>query len=105
MNDKINALQASVEALELQQAQLIAALQTLLPMTLTACATTQNSAEATKLLVNGLQSAENVQPRSDLFWGLASPICQSLSDRAVEQHPDDQEALAIYQGLRDHKRH
>ena len=105
MNDKINALQASVEALELQQAQLIAALQTLLPITLTACAATQNSAEATKKLVDDLQSAQDAQPRSDLFWELASPICQKLSDHAVEQHPEDQQALAIYQGLRDHKRH
>ena len=104
MNDKINALEEQIVQLEQAHAELVSALQTLLPLSLAVAATTSDSAQACKQLTQALQDAA-MHPRSDMFWQLASAMSLMLSSKAVEQHPGDQDVLAIYQGLRDHKRH
>lgn len=100
----IAALAIRVEALEARQESLIEALKLLLPLAIALPASTANSAAATKQLTQALRDAESIAPRSEDFWYLASAMALTMSSRAVNQHPHDEELAAIYQGLRAHRR-
>lgn len=106
MTEKANTIESlakQVESLERAQATQLEALKLLLPMAIAIPSTSANSAVALKELSQALQNAEKMQPRSEDFWYLASAMALALSSRAVSQHPNDPEVLAIYQGLRAHK--
>ena len=99
----LGELAEKVAGLEAKQERLIEALKLLLPIALAIPATTSNSAEAVKVLQQALAQAEKTAPRSQDFWYLASAMALALSSRAVDQHPNDNEVVAIFQGLRAHK--
>lgn len=92
-----------VEKIEAQQHAQLEALKLLLPMAIAIPSTSVDSATALKELSQALKNAEKMQPRSEDFWYLASAMALALSSRAVNQHPNDPEVVAIYQGLRAHK--
>lgn len=99
----ITELESRIEALEQAQQSQLEALKVLLAMAISIPSTSADSAVALKELQIGLQNAEKVQPRSEEFWHLASAMLLALSSRALDQHPNDQEVVRIYQGLRAHR--
>jgi len=98
--NRLEELSKRVEQLEAEQHTLTEALKLLLPMALAIPACTSDSAAAIKELSQALKNAEHVAPRSETFWYLASAMALAMSSRAVTQHPDDQEVVEIFQGLR-----
>lgn len=103
-SSNVEQLAKRVDQLESQQASLIEALKLLLPLALSIPASTTGSAHAIKQLQQALVRAEEIQPRSEDFWHLATAMSLTLSSRAVDQHPTDPEVVKIFQGLRAHKR-
>lgn len=101
MNTEINDLKKRIEQLE----QTHEALKTLLPMAIAIPAATRDSGQAIKELKVGLAAAEEMKPRSEAFWDLASAMAMLLSSKAQHQHPDDPEVQRIYQGFRARRQH
>ncbi len=98
LSTRIDQLEASHHALE-------EALKLLLPLAFAVPATSGDSAQAVKSASEYLKQAQASRPRSDQFWDLASAMMMVLSSRAASQHPGDPEVIAIFQGLREHRRH
>ena len=96
-------MQAEVEQLRTEVAELREAMRLLLALTTTALATTHDSAAATKALANGLRDAERFRPRGDAFWEAATGVLKMLSSKAVQQHPADRELLEIHHGVRPNR--
>ena len=96
----IKELDERITELEAQNKSLQEALKMLLPMAIVVPSTSETSAQALLQLSNGLKNMEQYQPRSDEFWTLASAMLLALSSRALDQHPQDEEVAAIFQGLR-----
>ena len=105
MSTEINDLKKRIEQLEQAHEALNETLKTLLPMAIAIPASTQDSGQAIKELKAGLAAAEEMKPRSEEFWYLASAMAMLLSSKAQHQHPDDPEVLRIYQGIRAHRQH
>lgn len=102
-SQSLESLSRQVEQLGAQQLALIEALKFLLPLAITIPATTSDSAQAVKQLKQALAQAEASEPRSEDFWYLAGAMSLMLSSRALNQHPNDSEVAAIFQGLRARK--
>ena len=100
----IEELSQRIESLEAQQESLLEALKLLLPLAIALPASTANAAQATKQLAQALRDAEKIAPRSEDFWYLASAMALTMSSRAVNQYPNDEDLVAIFQGLRANKR-
>lgn len=99
----LGELSERIEQLEAQQRALLEALKLLLPMAITIPATTATSAQAIKVLGEALRQSEKTAPQSEDFWYLATAMSLTLSSQALNQHPNDPEVAAIFQGIRAHR--
>lgn len=88
------------DQLRAEVAELREAVRLLMAATTTVLATTHNSAEATKALAQALRDAETTKPRSETFWEFGAGVLKMLSSKALQQHPDDANLLAIHHGMR-----
>lgn len=99
----IQSLSLKIEQLETQLTGLEEALKILLPLAITIPACTTNSAQTLIALNQALAKATQTKPRSNEFHLLAQAMALMLSSEALNQHPQDREVAAIYQGLRTQK--